>query len=345
MLEVPQFMTDIRQRTVARLPEAAQALYDQRVTQYRLPDQRNAVLTTNLTTAVAEGEAPRRPLDYVREEVGDLVENKVVTIIPFSGRNHPHEGPYHPETGRDFDRSAEKAVESLEQFYPADYVFLHTQDDKPQALARAQAIYVCGGNSSGHSANLFGYENFNGEPIDNVKGANTKPLHRIIRMKVADGTPYVGTSAGQMVATGNVIPHLDAPSIIHIQRTRSGEVRMSMPFDGMNLLGNLGLAAHPHYNPDRLTNYGDNETQFIRVMQILERNPWLTVIGMQDNSALEVKGRTMKLVGDKDASAYVMSYDRDSRMVTSEHISYGHDLSHLLDTDLTTTVEERFAHR
>jgi hypothetical protein len=49
-----------------------------------------------------------------------------------------------------------------------------------------------------------------------------------------------------------------------------------------------------------MTNYGD-ETQRERIRQILERNYWLTIIGMENNTALEVKGRSMKVVGYPNA--------------------------------------------
>lgn len=330
---------DLRDRVV----HAGRVAYDRHITTRRLPEGRDLLLATNRATAVTPGEAARPPLDYVASEVERMVKGKNVLILAYSGRNHPHEDPHFPHDGRDFDRAAELSVQTLARYGPNNYVFLHRADDPERAIKDAGAIYVAGGNSSGYSANLFGRRNFDGSPIDNEAGANTRPLHMLIRGQVAKETPYIGVSAGQMVATGNVIPHLDPPAHIQIERTMMGEIRMSMPFDGLNLLQNLGLCIHPHYNPDRLTNYGDSETQFKRVMQILERNPWLTVIGMPDNTALQVNGRLMKLVGDDDATASVMTLDREQGLILTEEISRGEDLSDLLDTDLRLPPARRFA--
>lgn len=343
---VQEKLSGFGRTTLAHSPRTAQAWVDRHIITHKLRDGRNLILATNKTTAIPEENkddpSKQRPsLDYVREEVGNLIEGQVVTIIAYSGRNHPHEGPYSPETGRDYERSADMAIEALEQFHPSDYILLHRATDKPATIAKAKTVFVAGGNSSEHSSNLFGLVNLNGQPLSNVKGANSKPLQYALRMRIAEGIPYVGASAGQMIATGNVVPHLDAPTAVHVERKWNGETRISIPYEGLNLLGNFGLAVHPHYNPDRFTNYGDTETQKIRVMQILERNPWMTILGMQDNSALEVKGNSMKLIGDPTATAFILSFNRETSLVESQQIGYGHDLSHYLDTDQRLDVATR----
>lgn len=328
-------------RALSRVPRFAQAIHDRLVTHNQLVMGRDLVLATN--TSVPEG---RQPLDIVATDLERMFKGKNILVIDYSGRNHPHRDPYEPETGSDFNRAGELAESKLNQFGPNSFIHLHKEDDKAGAIAKAEAFYVAGGNTSGHTANLMGYENFNGSPIDLVAGANSKPLQYLLRSKVAYGTPYAGVSAGQMIATANGIPHIDPPAHIHIERNMlTGEMRYSMPFTGLNFLQNHGFAIQPHAELEKPTNYGD-ETQYHRLEQVIERNPWLTVVATENNTALVVSGKTMTLVGDKDARAYIIGFDRDSRRVTSTPVRPGTtdaDLSRFLDTDLKISPRARFS--
>lgn len=336
----PNRKANVRQHIIARMPNALQVVYDRKATPRNLSRNRDMILATNKDPEVPQGSPERPALDYVREDLERMLRGKDVLIIAYSGRNLPHGGAHFPGSEIDFKNATDKAIDALEQFRPNKFVILHKERNPAQAIAEAKALYVTGGNSSGHSANIFGYKNFDGSPIDNSKGSNKKPLQHVVRMKVADGAPYVGVSAGQMVATANVVPHIDAPSMVHIQRTRLGEVRLSIPFDGLNLLGNFGFAVQPHYDGDKNTNYGD-ETQNERIIQIIEKNPWLTIMGMKNNSALKVEGSKMTLIGDKDAKAYIMSMDRNEGIVTTQEVRHGQDISYLLDADRTIDVRSR----
>lgn len=336
-----QVVSNMHARAVAHLPRTAQALLDNLFIRGMLVQGRDLVLATN--TAAPEG---RNALDYVASDFERMFKRKDVVVIGYSGRNHPHKDPYEPETRRDFDRAGELAESKLEQFGPNRLIHLHRADDKADTIARAQAYYVAGGNTSGHTANLMGYKNFDGSPIDLVNGANSDPLQYLLRLKVAYGTPYAGVSAGQMIAAANGIPHIDPPAHIHIERNGlTGEMRYSMPFAGLNFLGNQGFAIQPHAELDKPTNYGD-ETQYHRLEQVLERNPWLTIVATENNTALIVSGRTMTLAGDREAKGYIIAFNRKEKRVISTSIqpqTPEADLSRFLDTDLKLTPRQRFA--
>jgi peptidase E len=334
--ERPEFFPIVRQLIVPRLPRVLQVIHDKSYTAGQLVQKRDLILATN--TSASEG---RTPLDYVAEDLERMYKDKNILIIDYSGRNHPHLNPYDPRSSIDFERAGELAESKLEQFGPNNFVHLHREVDKLDAIFQAQAFYVAGGNTSGHTANLLGYKNFNGNPIDIVKGANKKPLQYAIRLKIGEGTPYAGVSAGQMIAAANGIPHIDPPAHIHIEKSWIGEIKVSMPFTGLNLLENLGLAIQPHYEPEKPTNYGD-ETQYHRLEQIIERNPWLTIIGMENNTALKVHGRTMTLVGDPERRAYIIRFDPLMRTVYELGAQTGADLSSLLDSDSTVPPKKRF---
>jgi peptidase E len=326
----------LRQTLVPRLPRALQVVHDNVYTTGRLSLNRDLILATN--TSAPEG---RTSLDYVAEDFDRIYRGKRILVIDFSGRNHPHQDPYEPKSGKDFENAAKLAEAKLEQFGPDKFVHLHREDDPLDAIAQAQAFYVAGGNTSGHTANLLGYKNFDGNPIDIVKGSNSKPLQYALRLKVADGTPYAGVSAGQMIATANGIPHIDPPAHIHIERSWTGEIRVSMPYTGLNFLGNLGLAIQPHYEPEKPTYYGD-ESQYHRLEQVIERNPWLTIIGMENNTALKVQGKSMTLVGDPNAHAYIIRFEPYLSKVNAIGARMGADLSRLLDTDISNPPQARF---
>jgi peptidase E len=332
---------ELHAKITARMPRDVQAIQDNLFTRHKIRDTRDLVLATN--TSAPEG---RIALDYVAPDLDRMFRGRRVLVIDYSGRNHPHRDPYEPWSGSDFDRAGELAESKLTQFGPDNFIHLHRVDDKADAIAQAQAIYVAGGNTSGHTANLMGYENFDGSPIDLVAGSYSKALQYLLRLKVAYGTPYAGVSAGQMIATANGIPHIDPPAHIHIERNPfTGEMRFSMPFTGLNFLGNQGLAIQPHAELEKPTNYGD-ETQYHRLEQVIERNPWLVILATENNTALVVKGRTMTLVGDKDARAYMIGFGyKPVNHVISRSIQPGTisaNLSFLLDTDLTIPPHQRF---
>ena len=224
-------------------------------------ERRDIILPTNVDTRVPEGLEVREPLAYVEEELERVFAGRDVLIIDYAGRNTRKDVPHFPGSDVEFRYSWEKAMVALERFKPNNFFVLSHQEDPFGAIrdldeTRA-SIYHTGGNSSGAAGNTQGYENWDGTPIGIAKGSNKHKLSGIIRSKVDEGLPYVGTSAGQMNAMGLVLPHHDAHAAVHIQMDEDGELKFSMPLGGMNLVRNVGLAAQPHYEGARPTHYGD----------------------------------------------------------------------------------------
>jgi dipeptidase E len=148
---------------------------------------------------------------------------------------------------------------------------IHQFKDKVKALNEADAIMVGGGNSFKLLNEI--YQN---------------DLLDIIRKKVKEGMPYIGWSAGSNMAcptikTTNDMPIVAPPS-----------------FNALNL---IPFQINPHYihgNPP-----GHNgETREQRLLEFLELNSNITVVGLREGSIFEVNGNQISLIGEKEARIF-----------------------------------------
>jgi len=136
--------------------------------------------------------------------------------------------------------------------------------DPEQAVAGAEAIFIGGGNTFRLLKSLYDFD-----------------LLRMIRHKVSQGMPYLGSSAGSIVAcptlkTTKDMPVVEPPS-----------------FDALGL---VGFQISPHYlDPDtHSTHMG--ETQEERITQFLEENH-APVIGLREGTMLRVEEGAILLKG------------------------------------------------
>jgi dipeptidase E len=130
-----------------------------------------------------------------------------------------------------------------------------------------------------------------------IGGGNTfRLLHRLyafgllepIRALVEEGRPYIGSSAGSIVA---------GPSI---KTTKDMPVVEPPSFDALNL---IPFHISPHYlDPDPNSSHM-GETQEERILQFLEENEG-QVIGLREGSRLLVKGDQVTLVGSEPARLF-----------------------------------------
>lgn len=160
----------------------------------------------------------------------------------------------------DSDGYAEK---TRERFAAMGYGLesLHQATDKRQAVSDAEAIFIGGGNTFRLLKALYDFD-----------------LLLLIRARVENGMPYIGSSAGSNVAgptirTTNDMPIVEPPS-----------------FDA---LGFVPFQINPHYlDPDPgSTHMG--ETREERIIQFLEANE-TPVVGLREGTMLRVeKGKTL----------------------------------------------------
>ncbi len=146
-----------------------------------------------------------------------------------------------------------------------DIVSIHHFDDPVKAVEDAEAIVVGGGSTW----QMLYY-------IHKLK------LTEPIRAKVNSGTKYIGWSAGSNLACPTIKTTNDMPIID------------PMGFDALNL---IPFQINPHYldkNPD---GHG-GETREDRIMEFLEVNKDMTVVGLREGCMFAVEGENYGYIGN-----------------------------------------------
>jgi dipeptidase E len=162
-----------------------------------------------------------------------------------------------------------------------------------RAVAEAEAIFIGGGNTFRLLKSLYDFD---------LTGA--------IRRRVFEGAPYIGSSAGSIVAcptlkTTKDMPVVEPPS-----------------FDALGL---TGFQISPHYlDPDPASTHM-GETQEERILQFLEEND-APVVGLREGAMLRVEAGSIILKGITSARIF----RRDHSPV---EIDPGANLNDLLSTD------------
>ena len=161
-----------------------------------------------------------------------------------------------------YDRDTYAAM-ARERLTRMGYTF-QSAHEKGASLARADAIFVGGGNTFRLLDALYRH---------NLRGD--------IRYAVARGMPYVGSSAGSIVACPTLKTTKDMPVI------------QPPSFDALEL---VPFQISPHYLDPDPTSTHMGETQEERITQYLEEND-RRVIGLREGSMIVVEGETVTLKG------------------------------------------------
>lgn len=148
---------------------------------------------------------------------------------------------------------------------------VHEADEPRQAVLEAQAVFIGGGNTF--------------RLLDRL---HTAELLAPIRLKVASGMPYMGTSAGSNVAcptirTTNDMPILEPPSF--------------------EAIGLVPFQINPHYLDPDPGSIHQGETREQRIREFLEENDRV-VIGLREGSMLRVENDRMELRGTTDGRIF-----------------------------------------
>jgi dipeptidase E len=196
-------------------------------------------------------------LDHVENGIRELLGNiKSILFIPYAL----------------YDRDAyvAKAGERLSRMgFIADSS--HLSPSPRRSVEEAQAIFIGGGNTFRLLKALYDFD-----------------LLAVIRQRVEAGIPFIGSSAGSIVAcptlkTTKDMPVVEPPS-----------------FNALHL---VDFQISPHYlDPDPgSTHMG--ETQEERIMQYLEEND-RPVVGLREGTHLRVHGGTVVLQGSRTARIF-----------------------------------------
>jgi dipeptidase E len=189
-------------------------------------------------------------LDHAEKEIRDFLgESKRVLFIPFALY--------------DLDAYAATARERFAAM-GFELTSIHKVADAQTAVSVAEAIFVGGGNT-----------------FRLLNGLYDAGVLLPIRRRVEDGMPYIGSSAGSIVAgptlkTTKDMPIVEPPS-----------------FDALGL---VPFQISPHYlDPDPASTHM-GETQEERIKQFLEEND-APVVGLREGSMLKVLGKSVILKG------------------------------------------------
>ncbi len=189
-------------------------------------------------------------LDHAEAEIKDFLGDiRRVLFVPYAM----------------YDRTAytEQARKRLARMgYELDSV--HETADPQKAVAAAEVVFIGGGNTFRLLKSLY--------DADLLPG---------IRHRVIGGTPYVGSSAGAIVAGPTLKTTKDMPIV------------QPPSFDALNL---VGFQISPHYlDPDPNTTHM-GETQEERINQFLEEND-APVAGLREGTMLRIHGDSILLRG------------------------------------------------
>ena len=149
---------------------------------------------------------------------------------------------------------------------------VHAVADPQGAVQAARAIAVGGGNTFALLKRLYDLN-----------------LLEPIRAATLAGTPYMGWSAGANVAgptirTTNDMPIAEPPSL--------------------TALGLVPFQINPHYT-DAVIPQHSGETRADRLLEFVEANPGVPVVGLREGSLLRVEGSRLTLVGERPARVFL----------------------------------------
>jgi dipeptidase E len=152
-----------------------------------------------------------------------------------------------------------------------DLISVHDVSNPRRAIHEADAIFVGGGNT-----------------FRLLKGLYDWNLLAVIRQAAVAGVPYIGSSAGSIVACPSLMTTKDMP----IVQPPSFEA-----------LGLVGFQISPHYlDPDPSSTHM-GETQEQRILQFLEENE-APVIGLREGGILRVESGSITLKGCAGARVF-----------------------------------------
>ena len=200
-------------------------------------------------------------LEHTTEAIKDFLGRQVTTVlfVPFAGVRFTYD---------DYVTRVRARFEDMG--YGLESV--HAVANAPEAIKRAQALVVGGGNTFHLLRELY-----------------TRGLLEPVRERVLAGVPFIGWSAGANVAcptikTTNDMPIVEPPSF--------------------SALGFVPFQINPHYTDAPLPQHS-GETRAERLAEFVEANPQVYVVGLREGSMLRIEGLTITLMGPHHVTLFL----------------------------------------
>jgi dipeptidase E len=199
-------------------------------------------------------------LDHCADNICQFLgKNKKVLFVPFarpSGISH-----------EEYTKIARKRFERMGY----SLFGINSHGSPIKAVEDSEAIFIGGGNTFVLLNELY-----------------KKNLVNIIRQKVTDGIPYIGTSAGSNVACKSIKTTNDMPIVY------------PPSFDALNL---VPFNINPHYlDPDPNSTH-KGETRETRIKEFHYYNTEY-VVGLREGSMLHINGKSIMLKGTTGARVF-----------------------------------------
>src|ERR1700741_886289 len=216
-----------------------------------IDDARRLLLISNSTLH------GRGCLDHAEKEILDFIGDRTGALFV----------PYALHDRREYATRAKERFREM----GLSLTSIHDVSNMPRAIDEAELIFVGGGNT-----------------FRLLKGLHDHDLLGPIRRRVANGMPYIGSSAGSIVA---------CPSL---KTTKDMPVVQPMSFEALSL---VRFQISPHYLDADPTSTHMGETQEQRILQFLEENEEI-VIGLREGSFLRVEDEAVILKGEHSARIF-----------------------------------------
>jgi dipeptidase E len=189
-------------------------------------------------------------LDHAEEEIRRLLEKRArVLFVPYALAAH--------------ESYANKARQRFNEMgYELESI--HQSPDARKSIESAAAIFIGGGNT-----------------FRLLKALQDRDLIGVIRSRVQEGTPYIGSSAGTVVSCPTIRTTNDMPIV--------------EPYS-LNSLGLIPFQINPHFQDADPNSRHMGETREERILQYLEENQ-TPVLGLRDAGILRIAEGCVTLAG------------------------------------------------
>jgi len=148
---------------------------------------------------------------------------------------------------------------------------IYLSKNPKNAVKEAQAIFVGGGNTFRLLKELYLYD-----------------LVDLLKQRISQGIPYIGSSAGANIASPTIKTTNDMPIV------------QTPTLDALNV---IDFQINPHYLDPDINSKHMGETRELRIKQFHEENETV-VVGLREGAWLRIEGSKVRLGGKNGAKVF-----------------------------------------